>query len=205
MTPWTVACQLLCPQNVLGKNTRVGYNFLLQGIFLTQGSNLSPALAGRFFTPNHLGSPKTTINMCYLMEFWWVNNTQVASLAAWDSRSLLGLQTRCQLGIWRLDWGQSNDFPDGSLKWVASWRWVLTRGFSRYSSGLLQRAASMSLGYGKWDFPQSEWYKRMHGGNPKVINDLASEVTCCRFHSIPVCWSYRPAMIQWEGRTWRQE
>ena len=34
-------------------NTRVGYHFLLQGIFLTQGSNphlMSPALAGRFFT-----------------------------------------------------------------------------------------------------------------------------------------------------------
>ena len=36
-----------------GKNTGVGGHALLQGIFLTQGSNLSlpsPALAGRFFT-----------------------------------------------------------------------------------------------------------------------------------------------------------
>ena len=37
-----------------GMNTGVGSHFLLQGIFLTQGSNLclltSPALAGRFFT-----------------------------------------------------------------------------------------------------------------------------------------------------------
>ena len=36
-----------------GKNTGVGCHFLLQGIFLTQGSNLnlmSPALAGGFFT-----------------------------------------------------------------------------------------------------------------------------------------------------------
>ena len=31
---------LLCPRNSLGKNTRVGCHFLLQGIFLTQGSNL---------------------------------------------------------------------------------------------------------------------------------------------------------------------
>ena len=31
---------LLCPWDFLGKNTGVGCHFLLQGIFLTQGSNL---------------------------------------------------------------------------------------------------------------------------------------------------------------------
>ena len=33
--------RLLCPQDFLGKNTGVGCHFLLQGIFPTQGSNLS--------------------------------------------------------------------------------------------------------------------------------------------------------------------
>ena len=33
--------RLLCPWDFPGKNTGVGCNFLLQGIFLTQGSNLS--------------------------------------------------------------------------------------------------------------------------------------------------------------------
>ena len=32
--------RLLCPWDSPGKNTAVGYHFLLQGIFLTQGSNL---------------------------------------------------------------------------------------------------------------------------------------------------------------------
>ena len=32
--------RLLCPWNFPGKNTGVGYHLLLQGIFLTQGSNL---------------------------------------------------------------------------------------------------------------------------------------------------------------------
>ena len=32
--------RLLCPWNFPGKNTEVGCHFLLQGIFLTQGSNL---------------------------------------------------------------------------------------------------------------------------------------------------------------------
>ena len=36
-TPWT---RLLCPLNFPGKNTGVSFLFLLQGIFLTQGSNL---------------------------------------------------------------------------------------------------------------------------------------------------------------------
>ena len=45
--------RLLCPWDSPGKNNRVGCHFLLQGIFLIQGSNphlMSPALAGRFFT-----------------------------------------------------------------------------------------------------------------------------------------------------------
>ena len=32
--------RLLCPWDYPGKNTGVGFHFLLQGIFLTQGSNL---------------------------------------------------------------------------------------------------------------------------------------------------------------------
>ena len=40
VTPWTVLpASLLCPWNFLGKSTRVGCHALLQGIFLTQGSN----------------------------------------------------------------------------------------------------------------------------------------------------------------------
>ena len=39
-TPWMVACtRLLHPWDFLGKSTGVGCRFLLQGIFLTQGSN----------------------------------------------------------------------------------------------------------------------------------------------------------------------
>ena len=46
--------RLLCPWDSPGKKTGVGCHALLQGIFLTQESNLCllhiPALAGRFFT-----------------------------------------------------------------------------------------------------------------------------------------------------------
>ena len=38
-TPWTVAARVFCPWDSPGKNTGVGCQALLQGIFLTQGSN----------------------------------------------------------------------------------------------------------------------------------------------------------------------
>ena len=38
--PWTIPARLLCPWDSPGKNTGVGCHALLQGIFLTQGSNL---------------------------------------------------------------------------------------------------------------------------------------------------------------------
>ena len=42
--------RLLCPWDSPGKNTGMGCHALLQGIFLTQGSNLSLLISGRFFT-----------------------------------------------------------------------------------------------------------------------------------------------------------
>ena len=49
--------RLLCPQNVPGKNTGVGCNFLLQGIFLTQESNLGLQCRQIFYWFSHQGSP----------------------------------------------------------------------------------------------------------------------------------------------------
>ena len=54
-TPWTVARQAPLSMGFSRKITGVGCHFLLKGIFLTQGCNLSlmsPALAGGFFTTN---------------------------------------------------------------------------------------------------------------------------------------------------------
>ena len=39
VTPWTVACWVALSMEFPGKNTGVGCHFLLQRIFLTQGSN----------------------------------------------------------------------------------------------------------------------------------------------------------------------
>ena len=58
VTLWTVACQLFCPWDFPGKNTEVCCHFLLQGIFLTQGSNLGlPYCRQTLYHLSHRGSP----------------------------------------------------------------------------------------------------------------------------------------------------
>ena len=53
--------RLFCPWNFPGKNTRAGFDFLLQGIFPTQGSGLlSPAVSywqADSLPLSHLGIP----------------------------------------------------------------------------------------------------------------------------------------------------
>ena len=61
-------CPTLCdpmdcsPWNSLGKSTGVGCHFLLQGIFLTQGSNPVSRIAGRGFTSEPAGKQEHTEN-----------------------------------------------------------------------------------------------------------------------------------------------
>ena len=57
VSSWAVACQPPPPVDFPGKNTEVGCRFLCQGIFLIQGSNLSPALADGCFTTEPPGKP----------------------------------------------------------------------------------------------------------------------------------------------------
>ena len=62
-TPWIVAHQVPLSMGFFsGKNTGVGSHFLLQGMFLTQGSNLClPCIliASRFFTTAPPGKPQS--------------------------------------------------------------------------------------------------------------------------------------------------
>ena len=56
-TPWTVPSGVLCPWNFPDKTTRAGCHFLLQGSSRPRIEPVSPALAGRFLSLCHLGSP----------------------------------------------------------------------------------------------------------------------------------------------------
>ena len=58
VTPWTVVHQTSLPWDFLGKSTGVGCHFLLQRIFLTQGSNLWLLhWQGDSLSLSHQGSP----------------------------------------------------------------------------------------------------------------------------------------------------
>jgi len=63
VTPWTVAHQTPLSLVFYSKNTGVGCHFLLQGIFLTQGSNLG-LLHCRWvlYCMSHQGSLKYSLN-----------------------------------------------------------------------------------------------------------------------------------------------
>ena len=67
-TPWTVACQLLRPWNFLSKNTGLGWRFLLQGIFPTQGWKLRLLCHLHWqedsLPLSHLGSPANSLFCC---------------------------------------------------------------------------------------------------------------------------------------------
>ena len=82
VTPWAVACtRLLCPWDFLGKSTGVGCHFLLQGIFLTQGSNPGlPYCRQMLYRLSHQGSLSLSFVKHYFKNkiknnresiFWW--------------------------------------------------------------------------------------------------------------------------------------
>ena len=67
VTPWTVACtRLLCPWDFPGKNTGVGCDCLLQGIFPTQKSNadLLPCRQTLYPLSHQRTHPKCDLSLC---------------------------------------------------------------------------------------------------------------------------------------------
>ena len=64
VTPWTVACQAPLSMGFPTKNTGVGCNALLQGIFPTQGSNLHLLYCRQILYPlSHMGSSRFVIKL----------------------------------------------------------------------------------------------------------------------------------------------
>ena len=96
-TLWTVAARLLCPWNSPGKNTVVGCHGLLQGTFLTWGSN-SYLLLRRGILYHWKSPSRKFISTCYvqlLSRVWlfatpWTAAHQ-ASLSITISQSLFKL------------------------------------------------------------------------------------------------------------------
>ena len=74
VTPWTVAHQAPPSMKFFpGKSTGVGYHFLLQGIFPTQGSN--PGLLHcrqTLYCLSHQGIPNNKRNSSKLLALCWI-------------------------------------------------------------------------------------------------------------------------------------
>ena len=90
-TARTVVPRLLYPWDFPGKNTGVGYHFLLQGIFPTQGSNLCLLLWQEGSLPlSHQGSPATSDSSQLVQEEWIIQCSDF--LHVFQHSSLEGLQ-----------------------------------------------------------------------------------------------------------------
>ena len=82
--------RILCPWNFPGKNTRVGCHFLLQGIFLTQGSNPHVLHQQVDSLPlSHLGSLQHTHNALYKQQGpVWHRELYAISCIAYNGKNL---------------------------------------------------------------------------------------------------------------------
>ena len=148
MIPWTYS-----PWNSPGQNTGVGNLFLLQGIFPTQGSNLSlPDCWWILYCLSHKGSPQIQEWVAYSFcsgSSWSRDWTRVSWIAGWfftswltaDAAAAKPLQlcpTLCDpidssppgsaiLGIL-----QARTLEWGSISFSNAWKWkVKVKSFSR--------------------------------------------------------------------------
>ena len=80
--PWTVPCQarLLCLWDLLGKNTRVGWHFLTEGLNLCLWCLLM--LAGGYFTPVPPGKP-VTISLMNFPEYFYFPENNNTNIMCW--------------------------------------------------------------------------------------------------------------------------
>ena len=109
-TPWTVACQVLCPWNSPGQNTGVGCHFLVQGIFPTQQSNPSlPHCRQILHCLSHQGNPNCLLTCAKTIFFnlQTVSGPKILAIGASQLINDLG-KWSVHLGAWHLTPSLSN-------------------------------------------------------------------------------------------------
>ena len=118
-TPWGLQpARLLCPWDSPGKNTGVGSQFFLQGIFLTQGSNPNlPHCRQILYQLRHQGSPK-------ILE-WGAH-----SFSSGSSRPRNRMGVACIAGRFFISWAKAKErfqefiFTSGyCVQWSQNFYW----------------------------------------------------------------------------------
>ena len=160
---WTVVRQVPLSIGFPGKNTRVVCHFLLQGIFLTQGSNLHllhyqadsllllfscssvsyslwPHGLQHTKLPCHSLSPGVCLNSCPLR--WWCHLTISSSIALFCPQSLPAL------GCFPVSWlFTSRDQSIGLHLQPQSFQWIFRVDFLQPGLILLSKVDSLPLSY----------------------------------------------------------
>ena len=98
--------RILCPWGYPGNNTRVGCHFLLQGIFLTQGSNLRLLHCQVDSLPlSYLGSPNNQVrNWASLVALTIKNPPALAGDLGQEDPLEKGMATDSRILAWRIPW-----------------------------------------------------------------------------------------------------
>ena len=94
----TLACQFLCPWDSPGKNNGMGCHFLLQGIFLTQGSNLHLLRLLHWQVDSILKTMTQMVKNLPAMQ-----GTRVQPLG-WKDPLEKGMATHSSILAWRIPW-----------------------------------------------------------------------------------------------------
>ena len=110
-TPWTVAYQASPSMGFSRQEYWVGYHFLLQEIFPTQGLNPGlPRCRQTLYCLSHQGSPCIYVCMCVFKYKCWLpsllmqeTSTWVWSLG-WEDPSEEEMATHCSILAWRIPW-----------------------------------------------------------------------------------------------------
>ena len=109
VTPRTVAHLLLCPWNSPGKNTGMGCHSLLQGIFLTQESNLGLLHCRQTLCRLSYEGIALDKVKCLLLPSPWRHDTGNLSMGRLDFGNVLlqsGILKGSSLGeLWGIRWG----------------------------------------------------------------------------------------------------
>ena len=139
VTPWTVA--LFHPWNFSGKSTGVGCHFLLQGIFLTQGSNPGlPHCRQMLYRLSHQGSPHLTVNHIHVFSSLYLC-TSVLYMYMYNHKHVISfLYFFVFLGLFPGGSGSKESVCNaGYLVWLLGQEDPLEKGMATHSSILSWR------------------------------------------------------------------